>query len=97
MLGTLQLQMNHLKMRLIKLGFALTPPASIHNQRLKQLQSDFKEIAERLGGVSNLTIYQHSQYVFLQCTGKWFLIRNLEDLLLASKETNLYFEHYIPA
>ena len=82
-----------LKMRLIELGFELTPPTRLHNHKLIQLQHDFAEISKTFHETPT-HIFDNAQNIFFICTGKWHTIQNLNDLYIASKRTKEYMNIY---
>jgi len=84
---------HEIKMRLIELGFELTPPTRLHNHKLKQLQHDFVEIS-KIFHETPKDIFDNAQNIFFMCTGKWHIIQNLHDLHIASKRTKEYLNMY---
>tara|TARA_B110000285_G_scaffold157237_1_gene175416 strand:+ start:1535 stop:1819 length:285 start_codon:yes stop_codon:yes gene_type:complete len=82
-----------IKMRLIELGFEMTPPTRLYNNKLKQLQHDFIEISKAFHQIPT-DIFNNAQNIFFVCTGKWHTINNLHNLSTAAKCTKEYLNKY---
>ena len=93
MLDDIDRCVHDIKMRLIELGFELTPPTRLHNNKLKQLQHDFIDISKAFAETPT-DIFNNAQNIFFVCTGKWYLIQNLHDLHTASQKTKKYLNKY---
>ena len=96
MLTTLQRQTTLLKMRIIALHIALTPPGCVHTHRLKQIHHDYTEIATNMGYPSSLekNLFTRASYIYFKLIGTHFVIRNLCDLFKASTYVENYMNHY---
>lgn len=93
MLNDIDQCIHDIKMRLIELGFELTPPTRLHNNKLKQLQHDFVEILI-IFQKTHTDMFDNAQNIFFICTGKWYTINNLHDLHAASQKTKQYLSKY---
>lgn len=93
MLNDIDQCIHDIKMKLIKLGFELTPPTRLHNHKLIQIQHDLSEISKTFNKTTE-DIFDNAQYIFFVCTGKWYTINNLHDLHIASKRTKKYLNNY---
>jgi len=94
MLQTLKKTTNALKHSLIKLGYALPPPCSIHNNKLKQVSIDFKQMSNVLIGTYNDTLFENATAVLFECTSTYYLIQSLPELVAATIESNRYVSSY---
>lgn len=94
MLDKLHAETCTLKMRLVALGMALSPPACIHQNKLKQMHADFIEMAQCLNYEGPQKLLHTSKYVYGQVTGKHFHIQNIEQLSSASASVHTYMSHY---
>jgi len=85
-----------IKMRLIELGFEMTPPTRLYNNKLKQLQHDFADMSKMFQDIPT-DLFNNAQNIFFVCTGKWQTINNLHDLHTASQKTQKYLNKYFQA
>lgn len=94
MLDKLHAETCTLKMRLVALGLPLSPPACIHQHKLKQMQSDFYEMACQLGYSGSDKLLFTAQYVFMQVTARHIVLNNIQDLSDGSQIVTQYMDHY---
>ena len=94
MLTTLQCQTANLKMRIIELGWALSPPGCVHAHRLKQMNHDYSEMADAMGYRGEKHLFKYAMYIYLHLMGTHFIIRNLCDFFKASTHVEKYMNHY---
>jgi hypothetical protein len=83
-----------LKMRLIELGIVLSPPGCVHNNKLKQLQYDFQEIAVHCGYKKDAPLFEHAAFIYQFIIPMYFQINNLKDLKICSSNVHSYMSHY---
>lgn len=81
-------------MRLIEMGYTLTPPTPLHNHKIEQVRHDFVEIAAILGVSHDRLLYNVVQQVRLACTSEHAPIQNLPQLHTACKRLLLYIDNY---
>ena len=70
-----------LKKKLIRLGYVLPPVIHMHNNKLKQIDMDFRQMSTELARKSSGTLYQNASAVFTTLTGEHLIVSTLGDLL----------------
>lgn len=94
MLSAIEKSTWRLKLKLIELGYELPPPSVIHSSKLKQINMDYKQMSSLLLGKHSETLFRNAQDVILECTAKYYIIQNLDQLLLATNQSCLYLSNY---
>lgn len=94
MLNKLHEQTCALKMRLVALGLALSPPACVHQNKLKQIHNDFNEMAHHMGYTGPQKLILTAHFVYMRILGEHFIIENLTDLSRTSDKVHRYMSHY---
>jgi len=83
-----------LKERLIRLGYALPPVMHMHNNKLKQIDMDLRQMSTELTRKNSGTLYQMASIVFSTLTGEHFIVSTLDELLKNSECVYAYVASY---
>ena len=94
MLNAIEKSTWRLKLKLIELGYELPPPSVMHSSKIKQINMDYKQMSDVLLGECSETLFRNAQNVILECTAKYYVIQNLDQLLLATTQSCLYLSNY---
>lgn len=94
MIDQLEQHTEQLKMQLIDLGFALTPPTQIHSNKLRQINQHFQEMAVVLSQNCSNTLFDNICRVALAITTEYHTIHSLTDADRLCLETQNYVRHY---
>jgi len=83
-----------LKLKLIELGYALPPASVMHKNKLRQIDMDYKQMANILLGSSQPTLFQNATAVILATTARYYNIQDLQQLARLTAQTCLYVSNY---
>jgi hypothetical protein len=94
MLDRIVLLTRRMKELLITLGCELPPAATVFNNKMKQLNLDFKQMARLLTGEYGPTLFENASRVFTFIMTEQYNIRTLKQLLCASERVHSYIATY---
>lgn len=94
MLHTIANLTSKLKERLIELGYELPPAASMHNNLLKQIDMDYRQMSYILTLKRFETLSENVSNVGLACTAEFMSVTSLPELLAATERIFTYVSSY---
>lgn len=101
MLDTLCSQANQIQNILIQQGLEISPTYISQSNKIKQLHCQYELLAKHIRqhmslgySPNNHTLFQHASETFWHCSAKYYIIKNLQDLLDASQDTLCYIKKY---
>ena len=83
-----------IKEMLIGIGCELPPAATMSNNKIKQIDLDFKQLARVLTGNYTHTLYANASLVFTYIMTEQYKIDTLNDLLCVSERVFAYIYNY---
>jgi hypothetical protein len=83
-----------LKQMLIVLGYALPPVTIMYNNKLQQLNLDFKQMSDIISKKKSETLYENIHNVYFELMSTYKIIESLEDVHDASKTMYNYVKSY---
>ena len=84
----------HIKEMLITMGCELPPATAMFNNKMKQLNLDFCQMAQVLTGEHFPTLYDNASHLFTFIMTEQYNTRNLHQLLQDSERVHAYITHY---
>jgi hypothetical protein len=72
----------------------MTPPTILHSNKFKQIDEEYREIARALQLTIDKSIFKNAQNIFMACSGTYYSIHNIVELLKASTSTLHYIRSY---
>jgi HEPN domain-containing protein len=84
----------HIKKMLIAMGCELPPVADMFNNKMKQIDLDFRQMAHILTGKYFQTLYENASHVFTFIMTEQYNIRTLKQLLDSSERVYTYIANY---
>ena len=82
------------KKMLIQLGIELPPVTMVFNNKIKQINLDYKQMAMVLTGKYHGSLYKNASDVFLACTATYYTVENLFHLKKALEQSIVYISQY---
>lgn len=94
MLDRLILLTGKIQQHLIQLGFDLPPVVDIHNNKLKQINMSFMQMAEVVASRKSPLLFTNAAYLFTAIMTEHTYITNLHDLLTLTERIHSYVSSY---
>lgn len=82
------------KQHLIRLGFGLPPVMHMHNNKVKQLDMDIRQMTEVIANEKKDTLFENASCLFIALTSEYANVQNLTDLLQTSERLHDYVCSY---
>ena len=83
-----------IKEMLIQLGCELPPAAVMFNNKMKQMDLDFRQMAQVLTGKYFKNLFENATHVFTYIMTEQYNIRTLKQLLVVSERVYTYIASY---
>lgn len=83
-----------LKQSLITLGYALPPTMWMHNNKLRQIDMDFRQMSDIMLNRKSEYLFENASNVFTALTSEYSQVTNLSELLREGERVFDYVASY---
>lgn len=94
MLDRIVYMSDNIKYHLIQMGFELPPVVNMHNNKMKQMHMNFKQMAQVICKRTSPLLFDNAAFVFTAIMSEHANITNLQDLLEMTEKIHAYVSSY---